>query len=149
MTPANDNWEVSPDAVRRCAGRWLFLAFGWLNVAVGMIGVVVPGLPTTVFLIIALWAFTNSSERFRTWLWDHPRFGPPLRAWHRHRVIPLKAKVLAVASMTMSFILVTAFAAESWALPAAMVSVMMPIAAYLLTRASAVPVPARVPVRTK
>jgi hypothetical protein len=49
----------------------------------------------------------------------------------------------------MSFILVTAFAAESWALPAAMVSVMMPIAAYLLTRASAVPVPARVPVRTK
>ena len=145
MTPANDNWKVSSSAAPRCAGRWLFFAFGWLNVAVGMIGVVVPGLPTTVFLIVALWAFTRSSERFRTWLWDHPRFGPPLRAWHQHRVIPPKGKALAVASMTMSFILVAAFVAESWTLPAAMAAMMIPVAAYLLTRASAVPVPVKAP----
>ena len=56
-------------------------------------------------------------------------------------MIPPKAKVLAVASMTISFILVTAFVAESWALPAAMASMMMPIGAYLFTRASAVPSP--------
>ena len=143
MIPANDNRKVSSDAEARCAGRWFFFAFGWLNVAVGMVGVVVPGLPTTVFLIIALWAFSKSSERFRRWLWNHRRFGPALRAWHEHRVIPPKAKALAVASMTLSFIVVTAFAAESWTLPAAMASMMVPIAAYLLTRASAVPAPVR------
>ena len=147
MMPATDNWKLSSAAVPRCAGRWLFFAFGWLNVAVGVVGVVVPGLPTTVFLIIALWAFSETSERFRTWLWNHHRFGPPLRAWHEHRVIPPKAKVLAVASMTISFILVTAFVAESWELPAAMASMMVPIAAYLLTRASAVPSP--VPARAR
>ena len=53
MIPANDDWKDSSDAAPRCAGRWLFFAFGWLNVAAGMIGVVVPGLPTTVFLIMA------------------------------------------------------------------------------------------------
>ena len=144
MTPANDNWNFCSDADLKCAGRWLFIAFGWLNVAAGMVGVVVPGMPTTVFLIIALWAFSKSSERFRSWLWNHRRFGPPLRAWHHHRVIPPKAKALAVASMTLSFILVTAFAAESWTLPAAMASMMVPVAAYLLTRASAVPALVRV-----
>ena len=75
MMPATDNWKLSSAAVPRCAGRWLFFTFGWLNVVVGVVGVVVPGLPTTVFLIIALWAFSKSSERFRTWLWNHHRFG--------------------------------------------------------------------------
>ena len=67
-----------------------------------MVDSVVPGLPTTVFLIIALWDFSKNSERFRRWLWKHLRIGPPLRACDEHRVIPTKAKALAVASMTIS-----------------------------------------------
>lgn len=123
----------------KCTGRWLLMAFGWLCVGLGFIGVVVPGMPTTVFLIIALWAFSKSSERFQLWLWDHPRFGPSLRAWHRHRVVPLKAKVLAVATMGSSFLYLTLFVADSWVLPAALSAVMIPVAVYLLSRASVLP----------
>ena len=119
--------------------RWVFFAFGWLNVGLGIVGIVVPGLPTTVFLIIALWAFSRSSERFRWWLWNHPRLGPPLRAWHRHRVISPAAKAAAVLTMATSLVIVVVFVAESWVLPTVMAAVMVPVALYLLTRASSAP----------
>jgi len=126
-------------AAQGCWARRGLAALGWLCVGLGMVGVVLPGLPTTVFLIVALWAFSRSSERFRVWLWDHPRFGPPLRAWHRHRVIPLGAKLMATATMTASLATVGLFVAESWLLPMVLAAIMAPVAAYLLTRPGRAP----------
>ena len=54
------------------------LALGFVATGVGIAGVILPGLPGTVFLIIGLWAFSRSSERFQMWLFNHPRFGAPL-----------------------------------------------------------------------
>ena len=71
----------------------VLLALGWICVSLGFIGIFVPGLPTTIFLIIALWAFTKSSKRLRNWLLNHKRFGPILRNWQEHRVVPLRAKI--------------------------------------------------------
>jgi len=119
--------------------RWGLIAFGWVNVAVGLIGIFVPGLPTTVFLLIAFWAFSKSSERFQTWLWTHPRFGRPIRDWHEHQVIPVKAKILAAIMMSSSFVYVTIFVAGDWILPTVMALVMVPAAYYVLTRASEPP----------
>src|SRR3546814_9486288 len=59
-------------------------------------------MPTTVFLLIALWAFARGSPRFHTWLYTHPRFGPPLQAWDRHGVIRPGAKVVAIVAMAAS-----------------------------------------------
>jgi uncharacterized membrane protein YbaN (DUF454 family) len=61
--------------------------------------VVVPGLPTTPFMLLALWAFSKSSKRFHDWLYSHPFFGPPLQDWERHRVISLPVKILALLAM--------------------------------------------------
>lgn len=119
--------------------RWALLAFGWLNVAVGFAGVFVPGLPTTVFLLIALWAFTRSSPRFRHWLWTHPRFGPVIRDWHHHKVIPPRAKVAAVVTMVGSVVIVTVFVAHTWYGPVAMAAILTPIALWIVTRASYAP----------
>ena len=127
------------DTMRHCWARWFLLAFAWLNVGLGLVGVVIPGMPTTVFLIIATWAFSKSSERFRLWLWNHPRFGGSIRAWHEHRVIPRRAKVSAAVMMTASFAFVTLFVAESWVLPVLLGAVLVPAAAYVLSRASTVP----------
>ncbi|MEL0022405.1 MAG: YbaN family protein, partial [Rickettsiales bacterium] len=69
----------------------------------GLIGIVVPGLPTTVFLLMAAWAFSRSSERFQNWLLAHPRLGPPVIAWRERGAIPARAKILAVAMMSVSF----------------------------------------------
>ena len=91
-------------AARRLGSRHALWLFGWLNVGLGLIGVVVPLMPTTVFLLIALWAFSQSSPRFHNWLYHHPRFGPALQAWHRDRAIPLAGKILAVVAMTASVV---------------------------------------------
>jgi uncharacterized membrane protein YbaN (DUF454 family) len=65
----------------------------------GAVGVVVPGLPTTPFMLLALWAFSRSSRRFHDWLYAHSFFGPPIQAWDRHGVISLPVKVIALLTM--------------------------------------------------
>jgi uncharacterized membrane protein YbaN (DUF454 family) len=79
--------------------RWALFGLGWVFVGLGALGVALPVLPTTPFLILALWAFSASSERFHAWLYHHRLFGPPLRRWHRERTIPRAVKAVAVASM--------------------------------------------------
>ena len=138
--------EPKPDHLAHPSLRWAFMTFAWVNVGLGMIGVVVPGMPTTVFLIIAAWAFSKSSRRFHQWLWNHPRFGASIRSWHNHRVIPVKAKVLASTMMTASFIYVTFFVAESWELPALLAAIMVPACAYIVTRNSVPPMAVPEPV---
>ena len=128
--------EQIPQKLGRCWARWALFGFGWFNIMLGTIGVFVPGLPTTVFLLIAFWAFSKSSDRFHSWLWNHPRFGASIRNWHEHRIIPVKAKVLAVTMMLSSFLYLTFFVAESWVLPTFMASIMLPSALYVVTRNS-------------
>jgi uncharacterized membrane protein YbaN (DUF454 family) len=114
------------------------IALGWVCVGLGVIGLAVPGMPTTVFLIVALWAFSRSSERFRRWLYEHPRLGPPLKAWHAHRVIPLRAKLLAVAVMATSLVILAAVS-DSALGPVVLGVILVPIAAFIVTRRSRVP----------
>ena len=84
--------------------RRLYLLLGWLFFGLGAVGAVVPGLPTTLFMLLALWAFSKCSQRFHDWLYAHPTFGPPLQQWRNYRVIPLKAKLLSITMMALSFI---------------------------------------------
>jgi uncharacterized membrane protein YbaN (DUF454 family) len=131
-TKSTDQHNVSPLL------RPVLIVFGWLNVCLGFLGVILPGLPTTPFLLVALWAFARSSKRFHDWLYNHHRLGPGLRAWRDHRVVPVRAKALALATMTASLIYVIFFVARGWMLPTAMACVMLPTAVWLVTRASQV-----------
>jgi len=76
--------------------RIMLLSLGWACVGLAFIGIFVPGIPTTPFLIVALWAFAQSSKKFHAWLLNHKRFGPILQNWESHRVVPRKAKTLMV-----------------------------------------------------
>jgi hypothetical protein len=82
--------------------RWAYFILGWGFFALGIIGVLLPVVPTTPFMILALWAFARSSRRFHDWLYHHRWFGPPLQRWAAHRVVPLWVKLLAWGSMTAS-----------------------------------------------
>ena len=115
--------------------RYALIAFGWANVGVGIVGIFVPGLPTTIFLLLALWAFSRSSRRFNDWLYNHPRFGPPLRDWHAERVIPVRAKCLALGLMAFS-LGVALMLLDGWVLPVVMASVLGAVAAFIVTRPS-------------
>lgn len=137
MTDYQDIYPPIESGARRAA----LLICGWCNVTLAMIGAVLPGMPTTVFLIIALWAFTRSSPRLQRWLYQHPRFGKAVRDWDRHGVIPPRAKRLAALSMLLSLALIAEFAG-SWTLTACVGVVMALVMLFILTRpshASAVP----------
>ena len=136
-----DKCPLRTTKIESCWGRWMLMGLGWLNVVLGIVGIVVPGMPTTVFLLAALWCFSRSSERFQLWLWNHPRFGASVRAWHEHKVIPVRAKIVAASTMSLSFLYVTLFVATDWVLPAALAAVMIPAAVYVMSRASRPPQP--------
>lgn len=120
------------------ARRYALLACGCCNVVLGLIGAVVPGMPTTVFLLIALWAFTRSSPRLRRWLYEHPRHGQALRDWDRHGVIPPRAKRLAATTMLVS-LSILAVLASGWIMPVSVGFVMAAVMAFIATRPSSHP----------
>ncbi len=119
--------------------RYGLIAFGWLCVGLGVIGAFLPVMPTTIFLIMALWAFSKSSARFHRWLYSHPRLGRPLRDWQAHRVIPIPAKCLALTMMMVSVIFVTLFVAEDWVLPVVLALTLSAVAGYILSRPHRIP----------
>lgn len=123
-----------PAGYYRCRYRLALIALGVVCVALGAIGLVVPGMPGTVFLLVALWAFSRSSERFHLWLWNHRMLGPPLRNWHRHRVIAPKTKAVAVGTMASSVAIIGLFIADTWVFTAAVAACMVPPAAFILSR---------------
>ena len=140
--------EKSTRNLAGCWARWCLLAFGWTNVGLGLVGIFIPGLPTTIFLIIAFWAFSKSSEKFKNWLWSHPKLGPPIRGWYMHGLIPVHAKIFAAVMMTTGFVYVSSFIAEDWVLPTLLAAIMIPAATYVLTRASSPPSPHTQKLRT-
>ena len=82
------------------------LSLGWFCVGLAFLGIFVPGIPTTPFLIVALWAFSQSSKKFHSWLLNHKRFGPILRNWELHRVVPKNAKILMVILQIFAVIMI-------------------------------------------
>ena len=94
--------------------RWLLMACAMLSLAMGIIGIIVPGLPTTVFILMAAWAAARSSPRLYRWLWHHPLFGPPLRNWAQGRSVSRRAKWSATIAMAVSACVLLATPTHRW-----------------------------------
>jgi uncharacterized membrane protein YbaN (DUF454 family) len=127
--------ETESDAGERPVAahrRWLMLALGWIFFGLGLLGTVLPVLPTTPFMLLALWAFSIGSRRFHGWLYHHRVFGPPLRRWDRDRVIPLWGKAVAIGSMTVSFLWAWLGTDAPWYGLAAMAALMLGGVAYIV-----------------
>lgn len=109
-------------------------------VGLGILGAVLPVLPTTPFLIVALWCFSRSSEKLHNWLYTHSIYGPLLRQWHEHRVIPAMAKFIAVTAMVTSTMYVALFSSAPWYAIVAMGLFIAYSAWYILSKPSVVKV---------
>jgi len=96
--------------------RLIWQGIGWISLMLGALGVVLPLLPTTPFLLLSAWCFARSSKRFHDWLVHHPRFGPPIEAWRRQGAISRRAKGLAMLSIAASLAVSLAVGAPAWAL---------------------------------
>lgn len=80
---------------------WTFA--GGLALVIGIIGIVVPLLPTTPLLLLAAFCFARSSPKLEMWLIEHPRFGPPIRDWRAEGAISKRGKTMAVVAITATF----------------------------------------------
>ena len=118
--------------------RLILLIVGWLCVGLGFVGIFIPGIPTTIFLIIALWAFARSSKRFHAWLLNHQRFGPILRNWESHKVVPIKAKIVMVILQILVVIMVQ-YTFNSLFVTVALLIVLILVAWYVISLPSKTP----------
>lgn len=95
--------------------RTLLLAVGSIALVLGLIGIVVPGLPTTPFILVAAACYARASARFYFWLVHNPTFGPLIREWRLHRSIPWRIKIVAVGTMTLTICLsILTLAGKPW-----------------------------------
>ncbi len=107
--------------------RYLLFACGCLSVVLGVIGIFLPVLPTTPFLLLAAACFARSSKRFYLWLVMHPKLGPWVRDYLDGQGLPLKGKIWALALMWTSISL------SMWIVPLFWVRIFMLISAISVT----------------
>ncbi|MFG1300264.1 YbaN family protein [Xanthobacter sp. V3C-3] len=89
--------------MRAAVYRKLLFGAGLVFLVIGAIGMVVPMLPGTVFLILAAWCFTRSSPRFEAWLLNHRYLGPGVARWRETGAIPPVVKLFALSSFVGTF----------------------------------------------
>ena len=82
--------------------RTTYLVIGHASMAIGFIGIFVPLLPTTPFVLLAAMCYSRGSDRFHTWIQEHPKFGPMIHSWREHRAIGLRAKITATLMVIVS-----------------------------------------------
>lgn len=136
MNPSEPPEQVQTP--RRARGRaevlfYRILGFGFMGL--GAVGVVVPLMPTTVFLLLAVWAFARGSPELGERLYADPRFGPFLRDWDERRAIPVRAKIVAVIGMAVGLGLVI-WRSNGPILPAIASVIILGAAAFVLSRPS-------------
>jgi len=122
--------------------RILLLLLAWFCVGAAFVGIFLPGIPTTPFLIVALWAFAKTSKKFHTWLLNHKRFGPILTNWESHKVVPRKAKILMVILQIFAVVMFH-YSLQNIYLTAGLIIILLFVARYVLWLPSTVPVNAK------
>lgn len=104
----------APSLVRSWYARWLLRILAVLALCLGLAGVFIPGLPTTVFILIAGWAAMRSSPRMHAWLWNHRLFGPMLQNWAAGGFVSRRAKRSAAAMMVICAIILWLTPTPMW-----------------------------------
>jgi uncharacterized protein len=120
--------------------RLFFLGIGWFFVGLGVLGIVLPILPAVPFFIVSVWAFSKSSPEMAERLRNQPLVGKYIREWEDHRVIPIKAKTLALVMMTGSAIYTAFFSGLPMWFITGFCGILLIVGIYIATRASRPPV---------
>ncbi|MDO8932168.1 MAG: YbaN family protein [Rhodocyclaceae bacterium] len=95
--------------------RILLWLAGSVALVLAVIGIVVPGLPTTPFVLVAAACYARASRRFYFWLVHNPTFGPLIREWRLHRSIPWRIKLIAIGTMSLTIgVSIWSFAGKPW-----------------------------------
>lgn len=113
--------------------RAAWVTLGVTSLVLGIIGIVVPLLPTTPFILLSAFAFERSSDRLHNWLMAHPRFGPSIQSWRRYGAISRRAKKLALIAMLAVLLLSVVLAAPIYVI-LIQALVLTAVGVFILTR---------------
>jgi uncharacterized protein len=102
VSPATDQPDEAAGEHRSAWMRAVYIAAGSLCVLLGVIGLFLPLLPTTPFLLLAAACYARGSRRFYDWLLANRTFGPLIHEWRKHRSIPYRTKISAIALMSFT-----------------------------------------------
>jgi len=124
-TERNNNHVKSPFL------RWVLIFCGWTSIGCGVIGIFLPIVPTVPFLLLAAACFAKSSERFHRWLMEHNHLGPLLHDYLKGSGIPLKAKLMTISLIWISFPTSAVLFAEALWLKVLLIAAAVAISSYL------------------
>ena len=96
----------------------LLTILGLISLGLGILGAFLPVLPTTPLLLLAAFLFLRSNQRLYDWLMNHPKMGPYITNFMKHKAIPLRVKIIAVSTLWLTLLYCAVFVAEHWALRA-------------------------------
>lgn len=130
----NSNGEDKIKATRPIR-RLLWAVSGGVSLVLGLIGAILPLLPTTPFLLLAAFCFSQSSERLHNWLMSHPKLSPPIKDWQQHGAISTKAKILAAIAMGAAFLISILFSVPVYIL-ALQAAVLIAVCCFIFSRPS-------------
>lgn len=94
--------------------RWAWWLLAYASLGLGLLGVVLPGLPTVPFILVAAWAAMRGSPRLHAWLLAHRMFGPMIRNWQDHGAVTRRSKVLAICTMALCAVILFLLAPLRW-----------------------------------
>lgn len=94
--------------------RWLWLLLAYLCLGLGIVGIFLPGLPTTPFVLLAAYAAARGSKRLHAWLLAHRVFGPMIRDWEATGAVSRKAKYWAIGTMALCAVIFFLTAPKWW-----------------------------------
>lgn len=120
--------------------RKVYLALGYLSFSLGILGIALPVLPTTPFILLAAWCFARSNPELAKRLYSHPRFGAALADWRDQGAISPRAKTYALSALAASYV-VTVWLMGGPYLPFILAVIMGSVALFLVTRPSPRPSP--------
>lgn len=113
----------------------IYIGLGWLTIGLGVVGIFLPLLPTTPFMLLAAWFFAKGSPRLHDWICNHPRFGGPIRDWNNHGVISRRAKCMAMLAFFVVIAVSLIFVESRWVVMV-QVLVAVPVSLFILSRPS-------------
>jgi uncharacterized protein len=114
--------------------KYIFLSIGYITTGLGFVGLFLPLMPTTCFLIVAVWAFSKSSPELSQMILNHPRFGPAINNWLTYKSIDRKMKCKISLSIVIGFSLTLLVLSPSLTISAFLLSGMLILLHYINSR---------------
>ena len=113
--------------------KYLLAGLGLLSLSLGILGIFLPVLPTTPFLLLASVLFLKSSRSLYDWLMNHPKLGPYISNFLVHKAIPLRVKIVSVTMVWLTLLYCAIVVAEHWAFRALFIVIAAAVSVHILS----------------